>query len=330
MISIIIPVYNTTKERVDDCLNSIFVQQDSKKEVILIDDGSEVDYTDVVSKYKELNYVKLAHKGVSFARNYGILHSNGKYLLFVDSDDKMVHDSLKKIYKILDNQDVILSKSYINNNGNYTESFCYKNYSFTITNKTMLLKRLFVSKNKYFSCTDTPWAKVYKKSFLLENTIFFDETLTNCEDVLFNYNTYFKAKNIFFLNELTYVYVYNPNSVCNTYCDDMDNKFIRVIEKFNYFLKNNGIKDKYFDYFVLRIVVRLFRKYYIYLKNFDDFKVSIIKILDNEVIVNSLDKLNYKLDENQTELLHLLRDRNIINLYLFTINLCKECKLNKL
>ena len=51
MISIIIPVYNTTKERVDDCLNSIFVQQDSKKEVILIDDGSEDMTSEIIDTF---------------------------------------------------------------------------------------------------------------------------------------------------------------------------------------------------------------------------------------------------------------------------------------
>ena len=90
VISIIIPVYNVEKW-LNKCIDSILVQSYKNFEIILVNDGSTDKSGDICDKYsKEDNRIKVFHnknKGLSYSRNFGVKNSNGKYVMFVDSDD---------------------------------------------------------------------------------------------------------------------------------------------------------------------------------------------------------------------------------------------------
>ena len=102
LISVIIPVYNTEKY-LEQCLDSVAAQTYSNLEIILVDDGS----TDGSGKICDLfaardERVKVIHKengGVSEARNAGIGISTGRYISFIDSDDFMYPDLIRKLYE---------------------------------------------------------------------------------------------------------------------------------------------------------------------------------------------------------------------------------------
>lgn len=90
LVSIIIPIYNIEKYLIE-CVNSILNQTYSNYEVILVDDGS-IDNSGKLCDYLSLQNcrIKAFHKkngGLSSARNYGLRHSIGKYVIFIDSDD---------------------------------------------------------------------------------------------------------------------------------------------------------------------------------------------------------------------------------------------------
>ena len=89
-ISVIIPVYNVEKW-LNKCVDSILAQSYENFEVILVNDGSTDKSGDICDQYlKEDNRVKVFHnknKGLSYSRNFGVKNSNGKYVMFVDSDD---------------------------------------------------------------------------------------------------------------------------------------------------------------------------------------------------------------------------------------------------
>ncbi|MDE6284677.1 MAG: glycosyltransferase [Bacilli bacterium] len=90
LISIIIPVYNTSKYLVR-CLDSVLNQTHLNIEVIIIDDGSTDSSKEIISQYeKKDNRIKsifTENHGVSHARNMGLDLANGDYIGFVDSDD---------------------------------------------------------------------------------------------------------------------------------------------------------------------------------------------------------------------------------------------------
>lgn len=90
LVSVIIPVYNAEKTIVD-CINSVLVQTYGNIEIIVVNDGSKDNTEQIIwdTKWGENNiYVyTIENSGPAAARNYGVQHSKGKYIAFLDSDD---------------------------------------------------------------------------------------------------------------------------------------------------------------------------------------------------------------------------------------------------
>ena len=107
IISVIVPVYNVEKY-IRDCLDSIVRQSFTAFEVILVDDGSTDNSSIICEEYakQDVRFV-VVHKsngGLSDARNVGLEHANGQYIVFIDSDDKVSEDYLQVLINaIIDN-----------------------------------------------------------------------------------------------------------------------------------------------------------------------------------------------------------------------------------
>lgn len=100
LISIIVPIYNV-ENYLTECIESILKQEFDECEIVLVDDGSTDKSGKICDEYaKKYDNVKVIHKkngGLSDARNEGLKEATGKYILFVDSDDYIGNQSLKKI-----------------------------------------------------------------------------------------------------------------------------------------------------------------------------------------------------------------------------------------
>lgn len=105
-LSIIIPVFNT-KHLIEDCLGSCLNQDISREEyeIIVVDDGSTDGSGEVIkeyaSQYSNVHYFYQENQKQGAARNNGLKHALGKYIWFVDSDDKIVDNVLNKILRLL-------------------------------------------------------------------------------------------------------------------------------------------------------------------------------------------------------------------------------------
>lgn len=92
-LSIITPVYNVA-EYLDECINSIIDQTYSDWELFLIDDGSTDSSPEICKKYARQDdriiYIHKKNGGQSSARNLALDKVNGKYIMFVDSDDVLI------------------------------------------------------------------------------------------------------------------------------------------------------------------------------------------------------------------------------------------------
>lgn len=99
-LSIIIPVYQT-QDTIDRCIESILQQSFTDYEIILVDDGSDYECSQLCDKYpQEDRRITTIHKengGLSDARNTGIKHSKGEYITFIDSDDAIQNDTLQAL-----------------------------------------------------------------------------------------------------------------------------------------------------------------------------------------------------------------------------------------
>ena len=102
-ISFIIPIYNTEKY-INNCIESIVNQGLENYEIILIDDGSTDNSSQICDTLSESNNnIIVYHRknsGVSASRNFGIKKSTGDKIFFVDSDDTLEPNSLKNIKSI--------------------------------------------------------------------------------------------------------------------------------------------------------------------------------------------------------------------------------------
>ena len=104
-VSIIVPCYNQ-ENFVEECLESIRKQSYKNIECIIVNDGSTDQSCNRIiqfcSKDSRFSYIDKKNEGVSVARNTGILHSSGKYILPVDADDIIAEDYVKECVAVLE------------------------------------------------------------------------------------------------------------------------------------------------------------------------------------------------------------------------------------
>ena len=167
--SVIIPCYDTEEIYFRRCLDSIKNQTLQPYEVICVDDCSPVDTPQIAKEYgfKYIRHEKNLHNGG--ARNTGIKTATGDYLVFVNSDDYLLPNSLEEIDKVNKGQDLILIGF---------KAFGTWNYEFVPTDKDVpylsklgwngeamhIVNRKFIIDNNLFEeehvvFADIKWAK---------------------------------------------------------------------------------------------------------------------------------------------------------------------------
>lgn len=208
-ISIIIPVYNT-EQFLKSCINSLINQSFENCEFIFVDDGSTDESCNLIKSYKKNdNRIKLVmqkNKGVSSARNTGILNSNGKYIGFVDSDDYIDSDMYDILYREIQKEDSDVIISNFEEELNRTKNI--KTYNL-IKNKVM--DKTYIQNNilSFFIKDDslnTVCNKLYKKSIIDEYNIRFPKGLPLGEDGIFNMIYFSKCSSCKYIDYTGYHY----------------------------------------------------------------------------------------------------------------------------
>lgn len=115
LISIIIPVYNVDNY-LKECLESVLNQIYANLEIILVDDGSTDRSGEICDEYsrKDTRIIVIHKKngGLSDARNVGIEKAHGKYLTFIDSDDRVSESYIINLYEIIKKTKARLAMSW--------------------------------------------------------------------------------------------------------------------------------------------------------------------------------------------------------------------------
>ena len=180
--SIVVAVYNS-EEYIEETIESVLNQDFdfSKIQLILVDDGSTDKSFDLCKSYA-IRYpenIILIHKengGVSSARNVGTYFAEGKYINFLDSDDKFGKNVCSEVYKFFEvNQkrvDVVTIKVEIF--GDKTGESWY-NKKFEKGNRVI---NLFNEPAIYLNSTNSTF--FHKR---IKNQLYFDENLTIAEDL---------------------------------------------------------------------------------------------------------------------------------------------------
>ena len=193
MIDIIIPAYNS-HNTIERTLCSIAYQENIQDlKIYIVNDASEKDYSNEVkffSNFMNIQELTLTeNSGTGVARQYGIDHSSSEYIIFIDSDDMFSNPkAIETLYNnITENDyDVVISSIFEQEeDGNFLEHM-----------------------------NDRIWlhGKIYKRKFLEENQIRFNNTRSN-EDNGFNQSIFLSDSKIKVIDEFTYIYTFNQFSI---------------------------------------------------------------------------------------------------------------------
>lgn len=103
-ISIIVPVYNK-ETYVERCIHQLIQQDFNDFEVVIVDDGS-TDQSGILCDQlattdKRLKVYHTSNSGVTAARRYGLEHSHGRFIMFVDSDDELLPNALRVLHRLI-------------------------------------------------------------------------------------------------------------------------------------------------------------------------------------------------------------------------------------
>lgn len=211
LISVIVPIYKVEKY-LDKCIESIINQTYYNLEIILVDDGSPDDCPNICNEWaKRDKRIITFHKkngGLSDARNFGIEHCNGKYIMFVDSDDYIKSNMVEVLYKTIieDKSDISICDYYISKENNITvHNFSQKRFIV----KENKYKYLY---NEYGFVTIVAWNKLYAREIF--NTIRYPKGKIH-EDEFIICDLLNCANSISYVLEPLYYYVQRENSIMN-------------------------------------------------------------------------------------------------------------------
>lgn len=254
-LSFIVPVYNV-EEYLCRCVDSILNQTLDDYEIILVDDASPDSCPEICDNYAEQypDIVKVIHqenRGPAFARNVGLKEAKGKYIYFADSDDMFVKDGIAHIFDVADRLDAdIVNMSYYEMNENENE--LKKKPTIFEVGKVFEhaeLQTLMCTSNTDRSVIFA-WRNIYKRQFLLDEDVFFDNDMRMLEDPPFNTLAFLKAKRVVSVDEPIYAYRIRHGSLQRRkYVEDYD----LILEyqwnlKIGYFQKyGNGDPSFYVD-----------------------------------------------------------------------------------
>lgn len=238
-ISIIVPAFNA-ESTIARCIDSILKQTLTEFELIIIDDGSADRTSEICAAYGDdrIHYYRKENGGPSSARNMGLSLARGEYIGFVDADDGIVPEMYEKMYAAgrKYNADLCVCDYKFISNGkatNYTD-FLRGGY-FTKTQIRDEAMAVFLGNlNTEGDIGNVDWGvmrRIYRRAFIQENNIHFDETLCNAEDCLFCFMATKQANSLVYLkNEHLYINYRNPWSLTRRYLPDFWTQRCQVMD----------------------------------------------------------------------------------------------------
>ena len=327
-ISVIIPVYNV-ENYIERCLNSIINQTLKDIEIICINDGSTDNslniLTDYANKDNRITIITQNNQGAGSARNRGLNISKGKYIYFIDGDDFIEINTLKKLYNIAEEKscDLIIFKThnfYDETNIYFDDEYHSMNFLTPFENTLFHYSQL---EGDLSAIDVTLYTKLYKRD-LVSNLRFREGVIF--EDNLFTFEYIFNTEQIFFYNKTLHHRCVRKESVMTSasknFIDSLEvfNGLIDMCKKYDYYeiikeelfmrkfkvLHNRvtQINPQYKDYFFNLIKsdtlekqneynneidfkklderTKVYYKYFIESKNYEEFKRNIKYFYENK------------------------------------------------
>lgn len=295
-LSIIIPVYNV-EPYIEECIRSVYTQDVpiDTYEVIIINDGTKDKSMNIINRYTSLysNMIVINQKnsGLSKARNAGLNIAKGKYVWFIDSDDWIEENILKRLYQLINKYNADIYATPLNTIKDTSQLGVP---DFTIPEEISIAGKEYLFKRMPFGASPR---FIMKRNFLLENNLKFCPDLLH-EDGEFGPKTLYLAKDIYILRNPIYNYrIRNSNSIMSSWKRKNSDDLIFIYKELNSFCEK-------------------------FIHNIDDnrkFKIIIFNILKVSILFakNSWKTTEFKkfYNENKT----YIKDKAFNNINHFTI-----------
>lgn len=323
LISVIIPVYNV-EAYIARCLDSVINQTYKNIEIILVNDGSNDNSGKICDEYaakdKRIVVIHQKNMGVTHARLTGVKKSLGNLVMFIDSDDYVDADILKKMYFIYDKYcvDIVSCQYFDDVDGNIKENAIRPNIGYYDKKKLQNLlkyKFLYDYNTKVAGITGYLCTRLIKKSFLIP-CLELGINLVHSEDQIALFYLLSSVDSMYVMNERLYFYVAHKNQVTKAYNYKLWNNFslfLKILHKIDdkKFLEN---QISGWAFLRLRLLIKM------ELKNNVNFIEKIRRIKSN--FNNELFQIAFKNDIknlNAKEKLqfYLLKNKKIISYTIF-------------
>ena len=230
-VSVVLPIYNVEKY-LPKCIESVIAQTLKDIEIICVNDCSNDNSENIIREYmKKDDRIKIINNekniGVGFSRNIGVDCSNGEYISFIDSDDFIENDYLENLYStaIKYDADIVFTNNIytVNEVKGYIKPYYHNRLEKW---KKDFKDKCFEGKSNFNVSTtekeNTPeyplvavWNKLYKKSFILNNNLKFQNYIVS-EDSEFFYKYLVYNPNMYYNNKVKYYYVQRKSSAVHS------------------------------------------------------------------------------------------------------------------
>lgn len=202
-ISIVVPVFNA-ESYLAECLDSLLAQSFQDFEIICVDNESTDSSMELLRKYEERDArirVESCPGNAGSARNHGLDRAHGEYLLFLDSDDFFMADMLQQLVVAVrkSKTDVVLFGGRRFDNESKQISGNLEFLDLDLLPKSSVFSYMDVPDDLFQLTNPAPWSRMYKRDFLLESCIRFQE-LDNTNDWAFTYTAMMLADSITAVN----------------------------------------------------------------------------------------------------------------------------------
>ncbi len=292
-ISIVIPVYNTEKY-LNECIDSVINQTIGfhNIQLILVNDGSTDGSKQIIDDYcKKYNNVEAyhlekCHSIGGFARNEGIKHTKGQYLMFIDSDDYIDPKACELMYNaIAQNKVDVVTANYkcMNEDGKIWDKPIFD----TEKCKSGELKE--VNQEFFYLYCPSVCLKIFNNDLIRKNNVKFLGKVP-AEDAYFSCNALLKSKKVYYLSDV--IYYYRRRNTGDVSTSWMRNKkyFLGVNFAFKniYELFKKADKLEYYKYFYAKNLVSLI------------YKFVDTKLLTKEERIELIEELNWFFAQSET------------------------------
>lgn len=339
LVSIIVPVYNVEKY-LDECITSLVNQTYKNIEIILVNDGSKDSSGIKCEKWKiDNDRIKVIHKknaGLGMARNTGLDHASGDYVIFVDSDDFTSEDMVEQLItrKIETSADTVFCSWIRYYDKNHMVPMIARYHADVFDGNEVVVERVLMEMiaTKPEERVDSflhmsVWHGLYSMKIINENKIRFpSEREFISEDIIYHIEYLTMSNCVAFLDKYLYYYRENNMSLTSVYNPERFNMEIKLYHEIVRRLEGKCVMNDYIlrcqRMFLGRVRSCIMRAtVYAKVQVFKEIK----EICENETVHKVVAEYPYKRNPFRQKIFNsFIRHKNTIGLYILATVIAKK------